>query len=193
MSVDTLLRKEKDGTLTKQSFHEQIPGGLAAGKKPSQFNAGQLSAGRKVEMEHTKSPAIATEIAMDHLTEDPGYYPKLRRMEHESEKKSSVLDDSHEAKMRVRLARMAERRGEPVTPMTNCVVGKLAAAATEQANAVYQEYDPKNPTITPPTKFRRGDVPAREDIPGRTGAEYRPDVSGSTASRGLAPEGYGGY
>jgi len=71
--------------------------------------------------------------------------------------------------------------------------GKLAAAVTEQANATFQEFDPKNTTITPPVVRRRGDGPSRDDIPGRTTSETRPDVSGSTASRGLAPEGYQGY
>ena len=72
---------------------ERIPGGLAAGRKPDQFDQQQLAAGIKVEREHTRDPrvrgrfeapeddAIAREIAMDHLTEDPDYYRKLRRME----------------------------------------------------------------------------------------------------------------
>lgn len=37
--------------------------------------------GLDVEMEHTEDPAMAKEIAMDHLMEDPIYYKKLREME----------------------------------------------------------------------------------------------------------------
>jgi len=37
--------------------------------------------GIKVEMEHTKDRAIAREIALDHLTEDPKYYSKLKKVE----------------------------------------------------------------------------------------------------------------
>jgi len=37
----------------------------------------ELSIGVQVEMEHTNDEKIATEIAMDHLTEDPEYYSKL--------------------------------------------------------------------------------------------------------------------
>ena len=37
----------------------------------------ELSIGVQVEMEHTNDDKIATEIAMDHLTEDPEYYSKL--------------------------------------------------------------------------------------------------------------------
>lgn len=140
MSVSTLLRKEKDGTLYKEAFHEHIPGGLAAGKKPSQFPAKSLAQGRGVEMEHTRSPEIATEIAMDHITEDPRYYGKLRKMEKESE---------------------------------------------------YQEVDPRNPTIKQVVRNSRGDVPNRDDIPGRTTLEFRPNMMGTTpAGRGLAPEGF---
>lgn len=41
----------------------------------------QLDNGIKVEMEHTKSKKIATEIALDHLYEDPKYYTKLKKIE----------------------------------------------------------------------------------------------------------------
>ena len=41
----------------------------------------QLNNGIKVEMEHTKSKKIATEIALDHLYEDPKYYTKLNKIE----------------------------------------------------------------------------------------------------------------
>jgi hypothetical protein len=47
--------------------------------RPSDFSAKQLKIGTRVEMEHTRSKKLAREIAMDHLTEDPRYYDKLRR------------------------------------------------------------------------------------------------------------------
>ncbi|MFW9879124.1 MAG: DUF5661 family protein [Candidatus Thorarchaeota archaeon] len=59
---------------------DKIPGGLAEGKK-IKFNKKQLRKGIKVEMEHTNDPAIAREIAKDHLVEDPKYYDKLEKME----------------------------------------------------------------------------------------------------------------
>ena len=37
--------------------------------------------GVKVEMEHTKDKSLASEIAMDHLAEDPNYYTKLKKVE----------------------------------------------------------------------------------------------------------------
>ena len=60
---------------------DKIPGGLADKKKPSDFDPKARAAGIEVEMEHTNSRAIATEIAMDHLTEDPRYYEKLKTIE----------------------------------------------------------------------------------------------------------------
>ena len=60
---------------------EAIPGGLASGKKPSDFPKDKLKAGIKVEMEHATDWRIAQEIAMDHLTEDPDYYAKLATIE----------------------------------------------------------------------------------------------------------------
>ena len=64
----------------------KIPGGLADLKKPSDFPKAALAKGIKVEMEHTSDVNIATEIAMDHLMEDPEYYNKLEKVEgtHES-------------------------------------------------------------------------------------------------------------
>ena len=60
---------------------EVIPGGKAEGKSPSDFNPKALAKGTKVEMEHTKDRALAREIAMDHLAEDPKYYDKLPLIE----------------------------------------------------------------------------------------------------------------
>lgn len=41
----------------------------------------QLKKGQKVEKEHTKDLLKAKEIAMDHLSEDPKYYTKLKKIE----------------------------------------------------------------------------------------------------------------
>ena len=42
---------------------------------------GQLKMGLKIEKEHTDDPKKAKEIVMDHLTEDPMYYTKIKKME----------------------------------------------------------------------------------------------------------------
>ena len=65
----------------KKSFKEKIPGGLASGKNISSFDADSIKKGIKTELEHTSDIDIATEIAMDHLAEDPLYYDKLQKME----------------------------------------------------------------------------------------------------------------
>jgi DNA-binding ferritin-like protein len=65
------------------AWKDQMPGGLADKKNPSDFDQTQLAKGKKVEIEHTTDPLRAEEIAMDHLTEDPDYYKKLERMEKE--------------------------------------------------------------------------------------------------------------
>jgi len=67
----------------KRLCEDKIPGGLADTKKPSDFPSSVLARGVRVELEHTTSKAIATEIAMDHLMEDPEYYDKLEKMEGE--------------------------------------------------------------------------------------------------------------
>ncbi len=57
---------------------DRIPGGKGDGLRTSDVNQQELAMGIKVEMEHTSSRAIATEIALDHLSEDPHYYRRLR-------------------------------------------------------------------------------------------------------------------
>lgn len=66
------------------NWKDMIPGGLADDKDPSRFDEKQLKAGIKVELEHTDDVNLATEIAMDHLTEDPEYYVKLAKIENEA-------------------------------------------------------------------------------------------------------------
>lgn len=69
---------------------ERIPGGLASGRKPSDFPRAALAKGTKVELEHVVRPGrkptardrqLAREIAMDHLAEDLRYYDFLERAE----------------------------------------------------------------------------------------------------------------
>lgn len=46
----------------------------------SRFHSAELAKGVKMEMEHTKDPRIALEIAKDHLMELPDYYTRLEAM-----------------------------------------------------------------------------------------------------------------
>lgn len=60
-----------------------IPGGLADDRSVNEFDRVELQKGIGVEREHTSDDRIATEIAMDHLTEDPQYYTKLQVFENQ--------------------------------------------------------------------------------------------------------------
>lgn len=83
-------------TISVAAMAEKIVGGLGDGRPDSDFDKSQLAAGIRVELEHTKDRAIAKEIAKDHLTEDPNYYKKLKKMEHhESFRRfGDVLDEA---------------------------------------------------------------------------------------------------
>lgn len=50
-------------------------------KVPTREIIEQLKKGIKIEQEHTSDKKVATEIALDHLKEDPGYYDKLAKVE----------------------------------------------------------------------------------------------------------------
>ena len=73
---------------------DKIPGGLAKGmsladiakhhKVPLKSLKAKLEQGINVEMEHTTDKAVAREIAMDHIYEDPNYYTKLKTIEKEA-------------------------------------------------------------------------------------------------------------
>lgn len=65
----------------QQEKTDKLPGGLADDKSPEQFDQKALAKGVKVESEHTFDKALAREIAMDHLAEDPKYYDKLEKIE----------------------------------------------------------------------------------------------------------------
>lgn len=76
---DEQLRVNSHYERARQEFYkmtEQLPGGLASGMQPEDFDAEELKRGIAAEMEHTDDRALAAEIAMDHLVEDPLYYDK---------------------------------------------------------------------------------------------------------------------
>lgn len=58
-----------------------LPGGKGDNKPDSDFDPKELENGIQHEMEHTKNRKIAKEIAKDHLSEDPNYYKKLKKIE----------------------------------------------------------------------------------------------------------------
>jgi hypothetical protein len=68
-----------------KEYSEKIAGGKGDGRDPSDFDQKELLAGIKVELEHTDDIAIALEITMDHLTEDPKYYTNLAKIHQEKQ------------------------------------------------------------------------------------------------------------
>ena len=67
----------------KKAFmaHDRLPGGPADKMRPSDFDQKELRKGQRHEMEHTNSPALAKEIASDHIAEIPNYYEKILKVE----------------------------------------------------------------------------------------------------------------
>lgn len=61
--------------------YDLIPGGKGDRLSPRAVSKRQLLAGIRVEMEHTRDPKVAREIALDHLAETPDYYTKLKQVE----------------------------------------------------------------------------------------------------------------
>jgi hypothetical protein len=66
-----------------QSFFSQ--GRFMKEGQEKSFNEDELMMGDVVELEHTDNPIIARRITLDHLTELPDYYTRLKKMEKEGE------------------------------------------------------------------------------------------------------------
>ena len=80
MNLVNLLKQAKD----------ILQGGEADNKPDSQFDKKKLRHAQKHEMEHTNNPAIAKEVAKDHMLEDADYYKKVEKME-KKEAKQKLL------------------------------------------------------------------------------------------------------
>jgi hypothetical protein len=97
---------------------DKIPGGLADKGAPEDLDPKQLELGIGVEMEHTDDKAVAKEIALDHLTEDPEYYSKLKTIEKHSQDKAL-------ARQAMREGTVVKALGRPHQGRTD--ISKLAA------------------------------------------------------------------
>jgi len=76
-----VMEKMRVLNLVAGKVKDKLPGGRAEGMSDSEFDAEALAEGQKHELEHTNDPAMAREIAKDHLAEDPSYYKKLVKIE----------------------------------------------------------------------------------------------------------------
>ena len=65
------LRKIKLGAWVDGEWKDILMGGEADEHTPDDFEQEALEEGAEIEMEHTDDKEVATEIAMDHLTELP--------------------------------------------------------------------------------------------------------------------------
>jgi hypothetical protein len=82
---------------------QKLKGGLGDKSSLSDFDPQEVKLGLKVEMEHTDDKAVAREIVADHLTEDPHYYSKLKKVgleEYATGFGSGKMGDSKHAQQR---------------------------------------------------------------------------------------------
>lgn len=66
------------GGVSLRGKRKYLRGGLSDGVGVGSFNPAALARGIRVEAEHTRNKRFASEIARDHLIEDPKYYQKLK-------------------------------------------------------------------------------------------------------------------
>ena len=72
------------GLLKGVGKHKDVP--------VTKFDPKEVEMGLEVEKEHTDSPAIAQQIAKDHLSEIKDYYSRLKKMEGEAKRSMGKKD-----------------------------------------------------------------------------------------------------
>jgi hypothetical protein len=99
----------RDNRDQRLGYRELLPGGRAAGLAPRHFDPQQLAVGTRVELEHTRSVALAREIAMDHLAEDPDYYRKLATVHLDGATQLGIVEE-----LLLEVEKRAEKRVKPL-------------------------------------------------------------------------------
>ena len=79
------LYNELSKAAERKGRQDLVEGGLGDDACFADVDPEQLRMGIDIEMEHTDDQAVAAEIALDHLQEDPQYYTHLTEMEKEHE------------------------------------------------------------------------------------------------------------
>lgn len=92
----------------KKTAADLLPGGAADNKPDSAFDPDELKKGKKHEHEHTNNDQVATEIAKDHLQEEPDYYQKHSE-EEVSRKEPAIIFQLRKAKEHSDAKRYAQK------------------------------------------------------------------------------------
>lgn len=105
------------------------------------LNEASIRRGRKVEMEHTKNPATARQIAIDHIRERPDYYERLEKVE--SKKEANFVSYGagralHAGEQLLQRAGNLVRSGREAVQSGIHAVGDAAAAARASGAAAFQ-------------------------------------------------------
>lgn len=128
VSHDPVLVRALKAVLTEKIGAELVSGGKADRKPDSKYSPKQMAIGKKVEREHTSSPAMAKEIAKDHLEEFGNYYTELQKMESRLEKNSAIL-----VKMALEDTRPYRERAELIARLKNKI---MAFEFSDNNNAI---------------------------------------------------------
>ncbi len=124
----------KNGNLKE----DKLPGGKGDNSSNSEFDADELKKGIKHEMEHTDDKEVATEIAKDHLSEDPQYYTKLEAIENDDDTieidveldipDEDDLDESELNERKIRQTKKMKNSSKVVRETTEELFGKDGTA-----------------------------------------------------------------
>jgi len=93
----------------------------------------QLAKGIEIEMEHTKDPEVAKEIALDHLTEIPDYYNRLEEMEEEAE---GTEEEAYEESRQYKTFKFGKAKEKLIQELNSNITDALAELTEEELKIV---------------------------------------------------------
>ena len=173
-----------------REWKDRLEGGEADDKTPDYFEEDDLKIGTKVEREHSSNPDIATEIAMDHLSEDPEYYDKLIAAGIADEEEAidlydEIKNDNDKEKARKDIMGYIEEEDDDDVEYDGIEVDDLGTDRIdfEDDELIFDEEEPKNKRVAMENNslkkynsFIKESAPVEEEIV--------PEYDGATADPG---------
>lgn len=164
---------------------DPLPGGVGDETDASTLPREALKLGTREEMEHTADPAVAMEIAIDHLTEDPHYYDDAAATPENSERVRAVHyclpDEAFELVGALTIGRMPGRR--KTVYVLHPATGEVERYVATPGGVSHEKYAaPSNPEFE--RKIKRNDNGEFASQKGASDGSQGPDVP---ADKEVAP------
>lgn len=163
---------------------DQLSGGVGDQTDPAQLPREALKVGTREEMEHTADPAVAMDIAIDHLTEDPHYYDDVAATPENSERVRAVhyclADEAIEVAAALMIGMRSDR--QKIVYVLHPATGEVERHEARYGNVTSEKY-------TKPGKGQRSFDWDEQDHPRDDGGKFtEKENAGHGKSQGTADD-----